>query len=145
MRCELMSLRSAACGPSPRVTARPPQNGSTNRLEACGRQSSMRRGKSQRFPPAHFRGGFKLDNCASLPEPAEDCVSGFPKESISPKADIRSVWALPGTLFPRNGFVFTIAEAKIAVLIKLVKDSTLSSSTSTPSTTSQTAVVAMGK
>src|SRR5215831_7686511 len=57
MTCGLMSLRSAACGMRPSVIARPPQNGSTKRLFACGRQNDSTRGTCHRLPPAHLSGG----------------------------------------------------------------------------------------
>lgn len=52
-----MSLRRAFLGIRPRVTARPPQKGSTSRRDACSCQIGSRWGISQRLPPAHLRGG----------------------------------------------------------------------------------------
>jgi len=50
-------ISNARSGAMPRVTAKPPQNGSTNRRSECGLHSGKRCGTSQRFPPAHLRGG----------------------------------------------------------------------------------------
>lgn len=45
------------------MTARPPQKGSTRRRDACSSQIGSRWGTSQRFPPAHLRGGEYNEVC----------------------------------------------------------------------------------
>ena len=52
-----MSFNNACLGLIPRVTASPPQNGSTNRRRAKGFHRRARCGTCHRFPPAHFNGG----------------------------------------------------------------------------------------
>ena len=47
----------------PRTTAKPPQNGSTKRLSGYLAPKDASWGTNQRFPPAHFKGGFKF-NCS---------------------------------------------------------------------------------
>src|SRR6185369_2364549 len=61
-----MSFSSACFGCSPSTTARPPQNGSTYLRSAFSSQIGLRCDTSQRFPPAHFRGGFKSVDIVGL-------------------------------------------------------------------------------
>src|SRR5919201_1084906 len=57
MTCVLTSFSSARDGISPRVTASPPQKGSTRRRSRLRSHRERRCGTCQRFPPAHFNGG----------------------------------------------------------------------------------------
>src|SRR5437899_8703013 len=58
MRCELRSFSKACFGWRPKAMARPPQKGSTYRRSEWVRKIGSICGSSQRFPPAHFKGGF---------------------------------------------------------------------------------------
>src|SRR6185503_13365596 len=55
-----MSFRRACLGCRPRATARPPQNGSTYLRSAFASHIVLRFDTSQRFPPAHFKGGLDI-------------------------------------------------------------------------------------
>jgi hypothetical protein len=66
-----MSFKTACFGLKPSAGASPPQKGSTNLPDECDCHSDARCGTSQRFPPAHFKGGFKKESGVALAFVAE--------------------------------------------------------------------------
>jgi len=114
-----MSFSRARFGRKPSGTASPPQKGSTQRVDDCDCQSGARYGSSQRFPPAHFKGGFS--------EASKPCVSEETSEDDGNEARVAAVEAtplrpaLPGCFASKRGLAFTFAEPKITARIRRVK------------------------
>jgi len=77
-----MSFSRARFGLKPSGAASPPQKGSTYRLDECDCQSDARFGTSQRFPPAHFKGGFSEFSCRCPAKGVSKAVSEKASETL---------------------------------------------------------------
>ena len=100
-----MSLIKALSGLRPRVTANPPQKGSTSLICLQGAQRGSRWDKSHLLPPAHFKMGFRGTFVYYLASCTDISLLYFLRHTT-----LFSIWlhspskGAKSTLFPKRGY-----------------------------------------